>query len=80
MFWIELSFAALDVLVKILYSIILLSSNIFILDIVADVRMIQVLLFLPYFPFCKVETGLVGLGSCVKMRTGRKALRSGRRW
>eukprot|EP00291_Cryptomonas_curvata_P020402 CAMPEP_0172176998 /NCGR_PEP_ID=MMETSP1050-20130122/15166_1 /TAXON_ID=233186 /ORGANISM="Cryptomonas curvata, Strain CCAP979/52" /LENGTH=353 /DNA_ID=CAMNT_0012849417 /DNA_START=486 /DNA_END=1544 /DNA_ORIENTATION=+ len=32
---------ALDVLVKILYSIILLSSNIFILDIVADVRMIQ---------------------------------------
>ena len=32
---------ALDVLVKILYSIILLSSNIYILDVVADVRMAQ---------------------------------------
>ncbi len=33
---------ASDVLVKILYSIILLSSNIYILDVVADVRMMQV--------------------------------------
>jgi hypothetical protein len=42
---------ALDVLVKILYSVILLSSNIFILDIVADVRMIQVLCQ-PCLSFC----------------------------
>jgi hypothetical protein len=41
----------MDVLVKILYSIILLSSNIYILDVVADVRMIQVLFALFLVPF-----------------------------
>jgi hypothetical protein len=81
---------ALDVLVKILYSIILLSSNIYILDVVADVRMIQVHLppdtakfVTSLYPVRKNASACaehIVVGSSARKRVSRSAHRSGRKW